>query len=83
VLGASLRFEDVAAEASGAYPHVMYGGDMDAGAWGYGMVAGLMHDVPTVPAMIDCIMAETRAIVRQRLEVRLGKPVSALAWLAP
>ena len=33
-------------------------GDMDAGPWSCGMVAGLIHDVPTVKELIDRIMAE-------------------------
>jgi len=31
------------------------------------MVSGLIHDVPTVKALIDRIMAEADAIIRQRL----------------
>jgi NADH:quinone reductase (non-electrogenic) len=33
-------------------------GDMNAGAWSCGMVAGLIRDVPTVRELIDRIMAE-------------------------
>ena len=76
-LGATMRFEDIAAEGSGVYPRVMYDGEMDAGAWSCGMVAGLIHDVPTVQALIGRIMAEARAIIRQRLEVMLDEAVPA------
>jgi nitronate monooxygenase len=31
------------------------------------MVAGLIHDVPTVKELIDRIMAEAQAIITQRL----------------
>ena len=31
------------------------------------MVAGLIHDVPTVKELIDRIMAEANTIIRQRL----------------
>ena len=31
---------------------------MDAGVWSCGMVAGLIHDVPTVRELIDRIMAD-------------------------
>ena len=31
------------------------------------MVAGLIHDVPTVKELIDRIMLEAEAIIRQRL----------------
>ncbi len=40
---------------------------MDAGAWSCGMVAGLIHDIPTVRELIDRIMTEANALVRQRL----------------
>ena len=38
---------------------------MDAGAWSCGMVAGLIHDVPTVKELIDRIMSEAEAHHRQ------------------
>jgi NAD(P)H-dependent flavin oxidoreductase YrpB (nitropropane dioxygenase family) len=66
-LGASLKFEDIAAEVAGVYPRIMKDGEMDAGAWSCGMVAGLIHDVPTVKELIDRIMAEADGLLRQRL----------------
>ena len=54
-LGAHLKFEDIIKEVSGVYPKVMLDGDMDAGAWSCGMVAGLIHDIPTVKELIDRI----------------------------
>jgi nitronate monooxygenase len=42
-------------------------GTMDAGAWSCGMVAGLIHDVPTVKELIDRIMAEAESIINGRL----------------
>jgi nitronate monooxygenase len=66
-LGASLTFADVAPEVAGVYPKIMRDGEMDAGAWSCGMVAGLIHDVPTCAALIDRIMKEADAIIRQRL----------------
>ena len=41
---------------------------MDAGAWSCGMVAGLIHDVPTCRELIDRIMGEADAIVARRLD---------------
>ena len=41
---------------------------MDAGAWSCGMVAGLIHDVPTCKDLIERIVAEAEAIVRGKLE---------------
>ena len=66
-LGASLTFEDIIGEVAGVYPRIMKEGAMEAGAWSCGMVAGLIHDVPTVKALIDSIMAQAEAIIRQRL----------------
>jgi NAD(P)H-dependent flavin oxidoreductase YrpB (nitropropane dioxygenase family) len=66
-LGASLKFEDIIEEVAGVYPKIMTQGDMEAGAWSCGMVAGLIHDVPTVKELIDRIMAEAETIIEQRL----------------
>ena len=73
-LGSSLRFEDIAPEVVGIYPKVMGQGEMDAGIWSCGMVAGLIHDIPTVKALIDRIMAEAESLIRQRLGAMLGQP---------
>ena len=40
---------------------------MEAGAWSCGMVAGLIHDVPTVKELIDRIMREAEEIISKRL----------------
>jgi nitronate monooxygenase len=66
-LGASIKFEDILPEVAGVYPRVMTDGEMDAGAWSCGMVAGLIHDIPTVKELIDRIMAEADAIIAKRL----------------
>ncbi len=66
-LGANVKFEDIIAEVAGVYPRVMRNGEMDAGGWSCGMVAGLIHDVPTVKELIDRIMAEADQIIRSRL----------------
>jgi NADH:quinone reductase (non-electrogenic) len=52
---------------AGVYPRIMLEGDMEIGAWSCGMVAGLIHDVPTCKELIDRIMAEADAIISQRL----------------
>ncbi|MDE2355346.1 MAG: nitronate monooxygenase [Alphaproteobacteria bacterium] len=67
-LGAALKFEDIIGEVAGIYPKVMQQGEMDAGAWSCGMVAGLIHDIPTCQELIDRIMGEAHAIIRSRLE---------------
>ncbi len=66
-LGANLKFEDILEEVAGVYPRIMQEGDMEAGAWSCGMVAGLIHDVPTVKELIDRIMVEAEGIIRERL----------------
>ncbi|MBT4109078.1 MAG: nitronate monooxygenase [Pelagibacterales bacterium] len=67
-LGAHLKFEDIIKEVSGVYPKVMLDGEMDAGAWSCGMVAGLIHDIPTVQELIDRIMNEAEELIKKRLE---------------
>jgi NADH:quinone reductase (non-electrogenic) len=66
-LGKDLKFEDIIEEVAGVYPRIMKEGDMDAGAWSCGMVAGLIRDIPTCRDLIDRIMAEAEAIIGQRL----------------
>ncbi len=66
-LGADLRFEDIIEQVAGVYPRIMLDGDMDAGAWSCGMVAGLIHDVPTCAELVRRIMAEAEAIITERL----------------
>ena len=66
-LGDKVTFADIAADVVGVYPRIMREGDMTAGAWSCGMVAGLIHDVPTVKELIDRIMTEAEEIIRGRL----------------
>ena len=42
--------------------------ELDAGAWSCGMVAGLIHNIPSCKELIDRIMAEAEAIISCRLE---------------
>jgi nitronate monooxygenase len=67
-LGQGLKFEDIMPEVAGVYPAVMQRGEMDAGAWSCGMVAGLIHDIPTCKELIDRTMAQATRIIRDRLE---------------
>ncbi|MBK8840415.1 MAG: nitronate monooxygenase [Hyphomonadaceae bacterium] len=71
-LGSTITFNDIASEVAGIYPRVMKGGEMEAGAWSCGMVAGLIKDVPTVKELIDRIMNEARTIIREKLENALA-----------
>ena len=67
MLGDKLKFEDIIDEVAGVYPRIMMEGDMDAGAWSCGMVAGLINDIPTCKELIDRIMTEADQIINQRL----------------
>ena len=71
-LGAAIKFDDIIEEVAGVYPRIMQQGDMEAGAWSCGMVAGLIHDIPTVKELIDRIMVEADGLIRQRLAGMLG-----------
>jgi len=66
-LGAKITFDDILPEVAGVYPRVMNDGDLDAGAWSCGMVAGLIRDIPTVRELIQRIMSEAERIIRARL----------------
>ena len=82
--GATLKIDDIHDQVAGVYPRVMVDGDMEAGAWSCGMVVGLINDVPTVKQLIDRIMADAEAIIRQRLTGFLDgsfgtKPARAVA----
>lgn len=66
-LGANITFEDIREEVAGVYPRIMQQGEINVGAWSCGMVAGLIHDVPTVKDLIDRIMSEAQDIIRGRL----------------
>jgi NADH:quinone reductase (non-electrogenic) len=66
-LGEKIEFKDILPEVAGVYPRIMRDGEMDAGAWSCGMVAGLISDIPSVQELLDRIMAQAEAIIRQRL----------------
>ena len=67
-LGSHIKFDDIVKEVAGVYPSVMLEGEMDAGPWSCGMVAGLIHDIPTVQELVDRIMSESEELIRTRLE---------------
>lgn len=66
-LGDKLKIEDIIDEVAGVYPKVMLDGDMEAGVWSCGMVAGLIDDVPSCKELIDRIMREADVLINQRL----------------
>jgi nitronate monooxygenase len=73
--GAATKIEDIHELVAGVYPKVMVEGDMEAGAWSCGMVAGLVYDIPTVKELIDRIMSEAEQIIRDRLIGFLDGPI--------
>lgn len=66
--GDDLKIDDIIEQVAGIYPKVMQDGDLDAGAWSCGMVAGLINDIPTVATLLDRTMVEANAIVTDRLK---------------
>lgn len=76
-LGADIKFDDIIEEVAGVYPRIMIDGDMDAGVWSCGMMAGLIHDVPTCKELIDRIMAQAEGIIQQRLSAMLKLAAAA------
>ena len=66
--GDALTIQDIMQQVAGVYPRIMLEGDMEAGAWSCGMVAGLIHDIPTCRELIDGIMAQAEEIIARRLE---------------
>jgi len=70
--GSSIQFKDIAEEVAGVYPRVMYNGEMDAGAWSCGMVAGLIDDIPSVADLVERIMSEADSIIQRRLAAIVG-----------
>ena len=65
--GADLVIEDVLELVAGVYPKVMQEGDMDAGAWSCGMVAGLINDIPTCKELVRRIVGDAEEIITGRL----------------
>jgi nitronate monooxygenase len=65
--GPALRIEDIHEQVAGIYPKVMTDGEMQAGAWSCGMVAGLIRDVPSCHELIERIMREADEIIGRRL----------------
>ena len=67
-LGDKLTFADIIDEVAGVYPRIMQNGEMDLGAWSCGMVAGLIHDIPSCEDLIERIMKQAEGIIRERLQ---------------
>ena len=70
--GDDLKFEDIIEQVAGVYPRIMTEGDMDAGAWSCGMVAGLINDIPTCQELVDRIVAQAEEIITKRMGAMLA-----------
>jgi nitronate monooxygenase len=70
--GETVEIDDIRHLVAGSENRkVLQEGEMDAGAWSCGMVAGLIHDIPTCRELLDSIMEEAESLIRQRLGVLL------------
>jgi len=65
--GESVGIEDIMAMVAGVYPKIMQDGDMDAGAWSCGMVAGLINDIPSCKDLLDRLVSDAQDIIEARL----------------
>ena len=66
-LGDNIPITDILDEVAGVYPKIMQEGTMEAGAWSCGMVAGLIHDVPTCSELVERIVSDAEEIIKTRL----------------
>lgn len=66
--GEPLEIDDVRHLVAGTENRkVLQEGEMDAGAWSCGMVAGLIHDIPSCQELLDSIMTGAEALIQDRL----------------
>lgn len=66
--GADTQIDDIRHLVTGAKGKmVLHEGKMDEAAWSCGMVAGLIHDVPSCEELIARTMREAESIIRDRL----------------
>ena len=65
--GTDIGIEDVIELVAGVYPKVMQDGEMDVGAWSCGMVAGLIHDIPSCKDLLNRMVSDAEDIIKDRL----------------
>jgi nitronate monooxygenase len=51
----------------------MQEGEMDAGAWSCGMVAGLISDIPSCKDLVERIVKDAEDIIHNRLTALASK----------
>ena len=69
--GDELRIEDIMGLVAGVYPKVMQEGELDSGAWSCGMVAGLIHDIPSCEELLSGMVSEAEDIIKGQLAALL------------
>jgi len=65
--GDDLQIGDILPLVADVYPKVMQQGEMNIVAWSTGMVAGLIHDIPTCKELIERIVGGAETLIRDRL----------------
>ena len=66
-------FEEIAHLVKGARgKEGLDSGDTNHGIWTAGMIQGLIHDIPTCKVLVERIVADAEAIIRERLSSMLG-----------
>ncbi|OWU85016.1 nitronate monooxygenase [Oceanicola sp. 22II-s10i] len=66
--GMAFEIGDVAELVAGARGKNVYGtGDVEEGMWSAGMVAGVIHDVPTCKELIERIVSDAEEVIRGRM----------------
>ena len=66
-LGDKIQIQDIFGEVAGVYPKIMKEGTVDAGAWRCGMVAGLIHDIPSCKELVERIVSDAEEIINNQL----------------
>lgn len=62
------KFEDIKDLVAGTRGGQVYEtGDTDYGIWSAGQTQGLIHDIPSCKALVERIVSEAEAIIRERL----------------
>jgi len=69
--GDELGIEDIMGLVAGVYPKVMQEGELDSGAWSCGMVAGLIHDIPSCEELLSSMVSDAEEIITGRLSAFL------------
>lgn len=73
ILSRGGKFEDVRELVAGVRGRRVYeNGDPEAGIWTVGTVQGIIHDIPSVGALVDRIVAEAEYLISERLAGLLG-----------